>query len=93
MTALGDINEADWHALVIINTTEAWRLQSEVKAFLDRSQHLGKIVLLSTSGDGTWKTKDYGIDALSSASRTGELSSLCSTIVARVEQILARPGE
>ncbi len=91
VTMLGEIDEADWDALVLIHTTEKWQLQPDVKKYLDRAKDLSKVVLVTTSGNGRWKTRDYKVDAITSASKKNELSSLTALIIDRIEMILANP--
>jgi hypothetical protein len=90
VTTLQDIKENEWNALVMIHTTENWKLQSDVKNYLDQAEDLGKVVLVTTSGFGEWRTKDYDIDVITSASRTEELPALIGTITTRLEKILQK---
>ncbi len=80
VTELGRINETDWNAFILIHTTEKWQLQPDVKAFLNRAKDLNNIILVATSGDGKWKTKDYDVDVITSASENKELSSITQQI-------------
>ncbi len=80
VTNLAEINDADWHALILIHTTEKWQLQPDVKAFLDRAKDLSRIMLVTTSGDGKWRTKDYKVDIITSASANKELSPITQEI-------------
>lgn len=88
VTGLGEVNENDWDAVVLIHTTENWRLQSDVKAYLDRVHGLSKIIVVTTSGSGEWKSEDYDVDVVTSASKTEELPGMVKHIVARLEQIM-----
>lgn len=80
VTGLTLINESDWDALIFIHTTEKWQLQPDVKAFLDRAKDLNKIMLVTTSGDGKWKTADYRVDIITSASANKELPVITQKI-------------
>jgi len=80
VTGLDEINESDWNALILIHTTEKWQMQPDVKAFLDRAKDLTKIMLITTSGDGKWRTKDYNVDVITSASANKELSPITRQI-------------
>lgn len=88
VTDLPDVNEDEWDGVVLIHTTERWKLQPDVKAYLKRAKDLSKVVLLTTSGSGKWETKDYDIDVITSASKKNELSSLTAKILARLDLIL-----
>ena len=90
VTSLGTIEEDEWDALVFIHTTEQWKLQPDVKAYLDQTKNLNKVILVTTSGSGDWKTKDYDIEALTSASRTEELATLIPRILAQLNAILGK---
>jgi len=90
VTTLQDEDEADFCAFVIIHTTEKWVLQPDVKRFLDRSRDLKKILLVTTSGQGEWRTKDYDVDVITSASRKPELKALPGRICAWIEKTADR---
>lgn len=82
VTTLHQEDEADYPAIVIIHTTEKWELQPDVKKFLDRARNHKKILLVTTSGQGDWKTGDYDVDIVTSASRGSELRVLPGRISA-----------
>ncbi|UCG92092.1 MAG: hypothetical protein JSV97_13735 [candidate division WOR-3 bacterium] len=88
VTSLQEVNEQEWDGLVLIHTTENWKLQPAVKAYLDRAKDLDKIVVVTTSGSGEWKTEDYDVDVLTSASKTKELPALITNILFRLDAIL-----
>ncbi len=90
VTALDDVNEGEWNAVVLIHTTEGRRLQRNVKEYLDRAEDLNKIILLTTSGSGKWKTEDYDIDVITSASKKEKLPLLISEILTRLGLILKK---
>lgn len=85
VSALGEVNENEWNALVLIHTTQQNRLQPDVKEYLNRAKNLSKVILVTTSGSGEWQTENYGIDIFTSASRMNELESLVSDILARIK--------
>ncbi len=86
VTTLQEEDETDFPAIVIIHTTEKGQLQPDVKKFLDRSKNLKKILLVTTSGQGDWKTRDYNVDVITSASRRSELQVLPGLISAWIEE-------
>jgi hypothetical protein len=88
VTTLHEISEADFSAFVIIHTTEKWEMPTDVKKFLDRAKDLKKILLVTTSGDGNWKTKDCSVDVITSASARSELRVLPGRISAWVDSTL-----
>ncbi len=86
VTTLQEEDETDFPAIVIIHTTEKGQLQPDVKKFLDRSKNLKNILLVTTSGQGDWQTKDYHVDVITSASRRSELQVLPGRISAWIEE-------
>lgn len=88
VTSLQEVNEHEWDGLVLIHSSEQWKLQPDVKAYLDRATDLDKIVVVTTSGSGDWKTKDYDVDVLTSASKSEELPSLITNILSRLDATL-----
>jgi hypothetical protein len=94
VTILQEIKETDFSAFVIIHTTEKGELQADVKKFLDRAKSRYRILLVTTSGQGDWKTKEYKLDVITSASRKSELQVLPGRISAWIDSIvfMASPG-
>jgi menaquinone-dependent protoporphyrinogen IX oxidase len=90
VTTLHEVNEDEWDAIVLIHTVEQWKLQPDVKKYLDRAQDLHKIILVTTSGSGDWKTENYDVDVITSASKTGELPSLIQKILGRIDSIVSQ---
>jgi hypothetical protein len=88
VTTLHQISEADFLAIVIIHTTEKWKMPTDVMKFLDRAKDLKKIMLVTTSGAGDWKTKDYSVDVITSASARSELRVLPARISAWIDSTL-----
>jgi len=93
VTTLEDINQSEWNAVVIIHTTERLRLQPDVKEYLDRSEDLSKVILVTTSGSGEWRTTDYDIDVITSASGNSESGSVLRSIVSRLDPILQNESQ
>ena len=88
MSVLSTIIEAEWQALVLVNTCQSSSLQSDVSAYLDRATSLEKMILLTISGDGQWQPEIVGIDSLTSASRKARVQPLVTEIVHRLDGIL-----
>jgi hypothetical protein len=89
VTVLSGVSEKDWDAVVLIHTTEMSKVQPDVKAFLDRAHDLDKVILITTSGPGTWKTDDYDVDIITSASKKEELLGLTEDILRRLDVLLS----
>jgi len=90
VTALAEVNEDEWDAVVLIHTTEKWKLQPDVKAYLDRAEDISKVVPLTTSGSGEWKTKDFNVDVITSASKMSEMNSVLGKIISRLNVLLEK---
>jgi hypothetical protein len=87
VSALPGASEADWNAILVIHTWEMRKPPKEVKAFVDRARHSGKLVVLTTSGAGNFKMD--GIDAISSASVIADVPARVAEIDARLDAIIA----
>jgi hypothetical protein len=88
VTALPDVDESGWNAIVVLHTIEYGRAPAPAQAFVDRVGKTGKVVVLSTSGAGDFKIE--GIDAISSASRMTDVPGRVEKILSRIESLLAR---
>jgi hypothetical protein len=88
VTALTDVDEGDWDAIVVLHTIEYGKAPAAAQAFVDRVGKTGKVVVLSTSGAGDFKIE--GIDAISSASRMTDVPGRVHELLARIESLLAR---
>lgn len=88
VTSLAEVNETEWDALVFINTTEQWKLWPDVDEYLAHTQDMGKVILVTTSGSGEWKTDKYGVESITSASRMEEMPTLLPKLHTRLDQLL-----
>ena len=88
VTALHDVDESQWDAIVVLHTIEYGKAPAPAQAFVDRVGKTGKVLVLSTSGAGDFKIQ--GIDAISSASRMTDVPKRVDELLARVESLLAR---
>ena len=86
VSALSQIDEEQWGAIVVIHTWENLKPQEDAKAYLDRAKDLTKVVVLTTSGDGDYKID--GINAITSASEMTNVSMHVTSINDRLKQIL-----
>jgi len=90
VTSLSEVNEADWNAVVLIHTTQRGRMQPDARKYLGRAGELDMVILVTTSGSGKWKTEEFDIDTLTSASRKAKVGLLVNTITHRLEAILRK---
>jgi hypothetical protein len=88
VSGLAEIQEEEWDALLLIHTTQGWRLQPDVKKYLDRATELKKVVLLTTSGSGEWRADGYEVDIITSASKMSEMKSVRNEILQRLGAIM-----
>lgn len=88
VSALGNVNEEEWDALVLIHACQQYKINPDVKKYLDKAKNLSKVILVITSGSGEWKTDEYEVDIFTSASKLNELNSLVSSILDKIKTIL-----
>ncbi len=88
--ALDSVSESEWDAIVVIHTWEMRQPQKDAKRFIDRVKNLRKVILLSTSGAGTFKMD--GVDEISSASILVDVPARVAEINLRLDAILATRG-
>lgn len=89
---LEEIDTAGYAAVVVINTCLAWGLDHDVRTFLDRQQTTANIILLTTSGKGTWlpDMHERDFDAMSGASVKADVENVAQALMARVQVKLER---
>jgi hypothetical protein len=83
----------DYTAVIIINTCLAWGLDHDLITFLDRQKTTANIILLTTSGEGSWLPDKRGrdFDAMSGASVMANVENVAQELIARVQTKLERP--
>ncbi len=86
VTTLPDISEKNWNVIIVIHTWEYWQPPPVVKTWLEQVSDLGKVVILTTSGNGTSKMKD--INAITSASVMTNIPADVTELLSRVNLIL-----
>ena len=88
VTNLATIQEADWQAMVLINTCEMGKMQADTHTFLMQAKHPQKMVLLTTSGGNNYSPDDVPVDSITAASKAKNLQGYLATILKRVDDIL-----
>ena len=88
VTDLENVDDDYWNAILIIHTTERNKMPPSVKVYLDRAQSLNKVIVVTTSGSGEWKSEDHDVDVMTSASKSEELSMLTNDIVSKLQERL-----
>lgn len=91
VAALPGVDAGAWNAIVVIHTWEMRKPPKVVREFVERARDSGKLVVLTTSGAGTFKMD--GIDAMSSASVVADAPLRATDILTKVESILGRETE
>lgn len=85
---LSRIQEADWHAIVILHTWEYSKPPGVVKDFMARVAAPDRVVCITTSGSG--RERIAGVDVISSASSVDELPMLLGNVGAKVDAMLVK---
>jgi hypothetical protein len=88
ITALTDINDDNWDAIVVIHTWEDWAPPPAVETWFEQDRDLDKIVVLTTSGNAQYKMN--GINAITSASLVSNIPADIEEIVSRLDIIFSR---
>lgn len=88
VSALKKIDEGNYEAVVIIQYVKAGRINGNVRRYLDKTENMGKIVLVTTSGSGNPRTDAWDIDTISAASEMNDLDKITRTVLAQLEDIL-----
>lgn len=84
---LSQIDPEDFNAIFIAHTWENWKPPTEVKAFIERTKNDSKkIVVLTTSGEGSYKMED--VDALTGESIIEDVPDFAQDILERLNPLL-----
>lgn len=83
---LSEINEDDWDAIAILHTWEYSEPQTEAKAFTTSVKNKNKLIIITTSGEGTNVLDN--VNGISSASNLANVSQKAEAILARIDKLL-----
>lgn len=87
VTLLPNIDPVNYNAIVIIHTWENWKPQNDVLSFIENTFNFkDKIIVLTTSGKGSFKIKD--VDALTGESHLDNTGFYTNKIIERLDLIL-----
>ena len=87
ITSLPTINLEKYNALVIIHTWENWKPPITVQTFIEKyPEFSNKIVVLTTSGEGSYKMER--VDAITGESKLADAPLFVDTIIERLNKIL-----
>jgi hypothetical protein len=88
VTALPELQTDEWSALVFITTCQSSEMQKDVRTYLKQINAFENVVLLTTSGSGTWTPEELTVDSISSASRKHKIQPVVTEILKRLDKIL-----
>ena len=88
---LDKVESTDYAVVVVISTCLAWGLDHEVRTFLDKQITTSNIILLTTSGKGSWlpDKRKYECDAISGASVKANIVETARTLTEKIEERLS----
>ena len=86
VSALGNENDKDWNAIIIIHTLQVHEMPEQAHLFLSETEDLSKVMLVSTSGAGDDKVEGFNVDAISSASRDTAISVILKWISKNLDE-------
>jgi len=87
-TSLGDENDDEWDAIIIIHTLQIHEMPDEAQSFLTEVNNLSKVMLVSTSGAGDDVVEGFNVDAISSASRDSAIPIITKWVIKRLDEKL-----
>jgi len=87
ISSLPDVQPEKPTAILLIHTWENWKPPLEVKEFIERSSdHLEKIAVLTTSGEGSYKMET--IDAITGESKLEDSDFYIKQIIEKLDPLL-----
>ena len=93
---LREVNMADYHVVVIMDTCLAWsRFNPSTKAFLDRvsDRDRDRVVILMTADDTDWEFQYQGVDAMTSASNPENEDQVFERLRTKIDRIIGEATE
>ena len=86
---LADILPKEFDAIIVLHTWEYGKPPIKVKRFIKQNEAVkNKIVVLTTSGEGSFKMD--GVDALTGESNLKDAEEYSDKIIRKVEALLAK---
>lgn len=86
---LTEIDPKDHSAIILIHTWENWRPPMSIKEFVDRTiDHKDKIVVMTTSGEGSSKMKN--VDAITGESIKDNVIPFTERAIERLSPLLSK---
>jgi len=88
LSALKKLNAEEYNAIVIIQYVKAGRINGNVRRYLDKTEHMDKLVLVTTSGSGDSKTDAWDVDTISTASEMSDVDKIARAVLSKLEILL-----
>ena len=87
VSQLPEINPINYEAIVLIHTWENWKAPKEVQSFIEQNvSNQNKIVVLATSGKGSFKIKE--IDAITGESKLENTTFYSDLIIKKLDDLI-----
>jgi hypothetical protein len=88
MKQLAQENTAGYQAIVLISTCMAWDFDRHIHSFLKTFKDTATVVILTTSGKGTWLPKHCACDAVACASKKKSFDTACGELILKIRKRL-----
>jgi len=87
ISSLSEVQLQEPTAMLVIHTWENWKPPIEIKEFIERSSnHMEKIVVFTTSGEGSYKMEN--IDAITGESKMMNVDFYIKQIIEKLNPLL-----
>lgn len=86
VTSLPEVKQEDWAAILLVHTWEYSKPQADAELFADHISNKEKLIVLTTSGEGTYTLEN--VDGISSASALKDIPEKAEEIVSRITRII-----
>ena len=88
VSALRNIREGEWDAIIILHAVKMGKINNHVKRYFETCGDFSKVIVLTTYGTKDPVPGRYGIDSISAASKKEQIESLTSALKNRLQDIL-----
>ena len=89
ISVLGKVKDENWDAIVILHAVKMGRINRQVKEYLDSVDNWNKVIVLTTYGSEDIVSSTYGIDSITAASKTEEVTIVTQDLKSRLEAVLS----
>jgi hypothetical protein len=90
LTKLANEDASRYAVIVIINTCLGWDWDRNIHAFLKGKQGARNVIVLTTSGNSTWKPRNNpaGVDAVAAASENS--GAMAAILIGKIRALLGK---